>query len=124
MLTIKMKDGDFIREQVDCVDNRWKHTFITGVDAVTQRINNRLKLFVNEWFMQPDEGVDWFGVFEKPFTIRKMETEIYRVLSNDNEIESIEEIKIEPDFKNRSIKINIELKAGEQKITINEEMQD
>ncbi len=126
MLTIKMKDGDFFNELKTTSDGRsyndW--VFINNIDALNQRIKNRLKLFLNEWFYEPGEGTDWFNVFEKPFTLRKMETEIYRSLLRDKDLDSIEEIKIEPDFKKRSISISIMAKTGSQMIKINEEMKD
>lgn len=130
MKTIKMQDKDMMMQSTvikpGADDERVAQdlVFITGTEAIIQRVRNRLKLFKNEWFYEPEEGVDWFGVFEKPFTFRKMETELYRVLSNDPEIDSIEEIKLDPDFSNRSISIDIAVKAGSDTITLTEEMQD
>ncbi len=126
MKTIQMKDGDLVIEKKTTSDGRpydsW--IFIDGIEALNQRIKNRLKLFANEWFYEPNEGTDWFHIFDKPFTLRKMETEIYKTLSKDMELDSIDEINITPDFKNRSIKIDITAKSGLEIIKINEEMQD
>lgn len=124
MITIKMENGDFVTEVKQTAGgktyNDW--SIIDGIDALTQRIRNRLKLFSGEWFLDKSEGVDWFGLLEKPFSLRRLNSEIKKAILKDQEVDHIEELYLEPDFENRKLKINLSVSANSKKIQIVEEI--
>lgn len=130
MKTIRMQNGDFVRvtktrESSSGATYSFEDwDFIKDEEAVIQRLRNRLKLFAREWFLDESEGIDWISVFDKPFSIRRMETEIYNSLNKDEIIESIKSIEIKPDFKDRSIRIDLSVKANSEIIYFTEEMSD
>lgn len=117
MRTLKITDGDFV---VD--GNSWEE--ITGVEAVRQRISHRLRMWKGDWFLDSTEGVDWIGIFEKPFSLRRMKAEILGVLKKDEMVEQVEDMEFIPDFSNRSLKINITVLVDGEKVNISEEMGD
>jgi hypothetical protein len=118
MKTLQIKDGDFVRGS----DNRWVR--LEGLDAVRQRIEQRLRLFRGEWFMDKSEGIDWIGVFQKPFSLRKMRAEIINALSKDEAISSLDNIDIIPDFSRRLLTIDVTLTADGEKLNITRILED
>jgi len=110
-----MHNGDFVTES-----GKWVE--IEGLDAVTQRINNRLKLWKREWFLDRSEGVDWIGIFEKPFSMVRLKSEISRVLNDDDSVDSIESIEVIPDFEKRKISIDVSVLVNSEVIKITREI--
>ena len=120
--TLKIKDGNFVRTQNE--PKTWVN--LSGKDAVAQRIKHRLKLWKGEWFLNRSKGVDWISVFEKPFSIRKMKSEIYRELQKDEQIDQIENLEVISNFGRRSLQIELSVKilSGSETLRISEELRD
>ena len=119
MKTLKLYDGDLV---LNASSTRWE--VLEDADALTQRLNNRLKLFAGDWFLDDTEGVDWFQVFEKPFSKTYLKSEVYRILMEDEEVSSVEKIDIVPDFITRKIRINIEVASGDEILEIAKEISE
>ena len=68
---------------------------IDGDQEATQYVNNLMEFTLNEFFIEPDEGVDWLGIVEPKSIIRnKIRNEITGALSNDNRVEEIFFIRV------------------------------
>lgn len=107
---MKIIEGDLVD------DGNGSLAYVDGADAVTQNINHSLKLFLGEFFLEPGEGVDWFGIVEKPFAAKKLRDAIIAQLIKEPAIESIEEFNIEPGTAKRSIKVSWSVMAGGTRI--------
>ena len=107
---LKITEGDLVD------DGNGSLEYVEGADAVVQSINHSLKLFLGEFFLEPGEGVDWFGIVEKPFGAKKIRDAIIAQLLKEPAIESIEEFNIEPGTEPRSIKVSWSVMAGGTRI--------
>lgn len=119
MKTLKIINGDFVR-----TENGTSWTGLEGIGVVTQRLNHRLILWQREWFLDRSEGVDWTGILDKPFSLRRMHAEIFRAINKDDDVDKIESIVIEPDFGKRMLKMTISVMAKPGKINITREIKD
>lgn len=69
---------------------------INGNDEALQYINNLFEFTLNEFFLEPLEGVDWFGIVEpKEKSRNKIRNEIIKALNNDNRVTDIVFIRID-----------------------------
>lgn len=69
---------------------------INGDEEATQYINNLMEFTLNEFFIEPDEGVDWLGIVEpKSIERNKIRSEIIKALSNDNRVEETFFIRVD-----------------------------
>lgn len=59
--------------------------FVTGTEATAQALTTRLKLFLGEFFLDKNDGVDYFGsILTKPFNLGKAELILKeRILETD-----------------------------------------
>lgn len=69
---------------------------INGDEEATQYVNNLMEFTLNEFFIEPLEGVDWLGIVEPKSIIRnKIRNEIIKALSNDNRVEETFFIRVD-----------------------------
>ncbi len=103
MKAFALKDKDIVLE-----NNRIK--LIEGEDALRQRILNKVSMFKGEWFLLPDEGIDWLGILGRKFVNdREMQIELESVLSSDAEVNTINYIDIAFDNEAREVIISFSL---------------
>lgn len=55
-------DIEFSPQTNDIVIRKFRLPITTGNDAIRQRLNIKLKIFLGEWFLNRDIGVDYYGV--------------------------------------------------------------
>ena len=97
MRTFKILNGDLVFSDGD-------FTELTGLDALTQIIQNRLKLWRNEWFAAPDSGIDYFSLFqEKQLLQQKARKAIRDAILADTRIIKINELDITFDNVTRTM---------------------
>jgi hypothetical protein len=117
--TLKIIDGNFVRTSDD---KSWE--WLEDSDAIKQRIKHRLMLWKGEWFLDQNQGIDWINIFEKPFSLRKLTSEVVKALKKDEYVDKIEEINIVPDYNKRSLLIKIKVLSGSAYLDISKEFKD
>ena len=68
-------------------------TKITNENALKQRIQNRLSLFLGEWFLDATVGIDWFSVLDKTNS-QTIENLVRKELVKEENIVSINSISV------------------------------
>lgn len=67
-------------------------TVITGAEALRQRLNNRMLLWLGEWFLTPLEGIDWLDILEsKPVDLPEVDRRLRGELLEDPAVVKIVE---------------------------------
>jgi hypothetical protein len=88
MKCIKVANGNF--ERIN-----GKTTVLTGADALKQRIEHRLKLFKDEWFLSTSIQVNWLKYFRQKFiTEPLLRKEITDVILQDQDVQSVDSIEL------------------------------
>ena len=84
----------------------------TGLQAVTQGVIIRIQTFRNEWFLDLDVGVDWFGrILGQKFNDSVIRAEIRRaILDTDDDIEIL---TLDTEFNRgtRDLRIDFEIRT-------------
>ncbi|WP_342577674.1 DUF2634 domain-containing protein [Psychrobacillus sp. FSL K6-2843] len=106
-------DGDLLFENGD-------FKLIEGVLEVKQVLTISLSTNLKEWFLNPDLGLDFMKLLEKP-TDEEIRSEIIRVIGQEDRVELINDVQIIQDRKLRklSVKYDVQLIDGQ---TLNEEV--
>ena len=105
--TLKVVDNDFVY-------TNGRLEVLTGLDALAQITENRLKLWLGEWFLSPDAGIDYLGLFNQKFFLEKR---FALVITNqvlaDIRIKKIINLEIDLNRSTREISITLNLEADE-----------
>jgi hypothetical protein len=73
-------------------------TVIYDNEALAQRLKNRLKLWLGEWYLLPKEGVDYLGLFNNNLYFqRRFESMMRKALLSDEYVLAVTQISIEYD---------------------------
>lgn len=63
---------------------------VTGDECILQCLKIHLKMWLEDWFLNAEEGVDFLGtVMEKPYNLSKIESEYKRVILSTQGIKKI-----------------------------------
>lgn len=111
---LQLVDGDLVD------DANGSLVVLEGTSAVIQSLKHSLKLFLGEFFLEPTDGIDWFGIVEKPFAARKLRDAIIVQLTKEPSIESIESLTIQKGAEPRSVQVDIVIFAGGERIQFSE----
>ena len=96
MRAARIVDGDLV-ELSD-----FSSEFITGNDEALQYIDDLVKFTLEEFFLEPTEGIDWFRILESKENVRLLiRTEIIKAFDNDNRITRIIRIAVDS-FNNQT----------------------
>ena len=80
---------------------------ITGAEEVAQRIRIRLRLFLGEWFLAPEEGMPYWQRILGHRITRPALLSIFRQAIQDTEgVASIESLSADVDGARRSVRIS------------------
>lgn len=71
-----------------------KANYITGDEAITQNVITRLKSLKNDFFLDVDSNIDWFGILSEINNKQTILNEIYRVVSATDGVVEINSIDI------------------------------
>lgn len=75
---------------------------LTGADALAQRLENRLKLWLGEWFLDTSIGVDWLDILEsKPTDTDEIERILREEILKDAAVTEIVDFSVVFDNTNR-----------------------
>jgi hypothetical protein len=104
MKTFQLIDGDRVISGGRFVE-------LNGAAACRQRIELSLRLDLASWFLNPDAGIDWWGIYDAKYVSdRLIRSEIERVLLADEEVTAIESLDIS--FDNNQRKVTITFKVA------------
>jgi len=104
MKTLQLIDGDLVVSGGRFVE-------ISGASACRQRIELSIRLDQGSWFLNPDAGIDWWGIYDAKYVSdRLIRAEVERVLLADEEVTSIESLDVS--FDNELRKITIKFKVA------------
>lgn len=112
--TLKVQNNDFVFS-----NNRL--TQIGGLDALSQIVGNRLKLWLAEWFASPTSGIDYFGLFNqnKNVDIVPRLRSIYRrAILADPRVDKILTMNINYDNATRTGTIDFTAQADGDKVSV------
>lgn len=105
--TLKTVSNDFVY-----TDGRLE--VLTGIEALAQITQNRLKLWLGEWFLAPDSGIDYLGIFnQRQFLKERFLSVIRQQVLADTRIKKIININAELDGSTREINVTLNLEADE-----------
>ena len=91
---------------------------IEGVDALAQIINNRLSLWLGEWFVVPFAGVDYLGLFnQKTFLEDRARIVFKNAILADPRITKLTKFDITFDQSIRTFSIDFVAESTEGLIT-------
>lgn len=111
MKTLLLQDGDL-------VISGGRFVWLYGIDACKQRLELSLRLDLGSWFLNPDAGVDWWGIYDAKYVSdRLIRSEVERVLNADPEVTGIESLDIGFDKATRKVTVSFELDTIYGKIT-------
>ena len=93
------EDGDLVIKRGDLVE-------IEGVDEIVQRFRFVLRTNKGEWFLNPDEGIDFQVFWQKLPDEEEIRLALEDAASQVPEIDRIENIRIDFDRRNRILTVS------------------
>jgi hypothetical protein len=105
---LKVLNNDFVLNNSDGLET------LTGVDALAQIMNNRLSMFLGEWFYTPLSGFDWLGlVNQKTFLEKRARSMVRKAILEDTRIINITKLDISYENSTRTITIDWKAESSE-----------
>jgi hypothetical protein len=103
LAVFKVENNDFAYESGRLVR-------LTGVDALTQIIKNRLSIWLGEWFLAESFGIDYIGLFnQRDFLEKRFRLIASNAILADSRVEKI--IKLDVSFDNSTREITADFVA-------------
>jgi len=96
MKDLKLQNGDLVFEKGDLV-------MVEGADELRQTVYIGMQTNQGEWFLNPEVGIRHSVFVGKIPNDEEMRAEIIRGAQQDERIQSVEDIQIERDMKNRKL---------------------
>lgn len=108
MRTFRIFNDDLVFDRTGNIE------MVEGKEAETQAIERLLTTNTGEWFLNVEHGLEYNKIQGKGVTDEQIRLAFVKALSQDPNISSIEEIKIERDNFERAIMITIKcnMKSG------------
>lgn len=93
------EDGDLVIERGDLAE-------VEGVDEIVQRFRFILRTNKGEWFLNPNEGIDYRAFWQKLPDDEEIRLALEDAASQVPEIDRLENIKIDFDRRNRVLTVS------------------
>ena len=95
-----------------------KITEIFDGDAIIQRVKNRIKLWLGEWFLDievtgVEQGFDWEDILNNQLDNERFKEELRIYIEADETVDFIDGIEVNVDRKKRILKVTFRGKAVE-----------
>lgn len=81
--------------------------YLTGAAAVYQNVQTRIRSFVNDWFLDTQDGIDWYTLLGNKGTESEILSEIERVTLQTEFITAITVLNIVRRDENRAVTIQL-----------------
>jgi len=82
--------------------------YARGSEEVAQNVKTRIKMFKNDWFLDVDDGIDWFNILGNKNNINTITNEIERVAGDTDGVRSIINIELKLVGQSRDATVIIE----------------
>lgn len=115
MKTLDIENNDLVYENGNLV-------MATGIDAIKIIMANRLKLWLGEWSLAPNSGVDWLGLMNQSNAVdpvRRIEAALRDAILADSRITKISSMDISFDRSTRTISATIGMITDGEAIEVN-----
>jgi len=94
-------------------------SFISGPDAVAQRVWMRLNTHLSEWFADPTRGMPWVNWQRlKPLPPALVRSRVRETVATVPGITTIRDVTVESDVTTRSMTITIEATIGREVVEL------
>lgn len=85
---------------------------LTDRDALAQRLEGRIEMFVGEWFLDSTRGIDWTDILSsKPFRTENIDPIIRAALLADPAVTEILELTFTQDNTTRQLAIDFSVRS-------------
>lgn len=84
-----------------------KASYKVEADAIKQNVATRLRSFTNDWFLDVENGIDWFALLGSRNSLDKLERAVQKSVLQTTGVVSISNFDVVEDRKNRAITINL-----------------
>ncbi|TGK04169.1 hypothetical protein EHQ53_03205 [Leptospira langatensis] len=117
MKTLKIQGNDlaYVKSQGpgDTNPSRGRLVMLEGIDALQQILGNRLKMFLGEWYLAPQEGVDWLGLIDQNFFFRpRFLAEVKKAILKEPNVIKILSLDANFDPKTRAVTIVFQVESS------------
>jgi hypothetical protein len=86
---------------------RGRADYVKDNEAIKQNVETRLKSFKNDWFLDIDANIDWFGLLGRKGTQAEIEREIERVTLATEGVLQVNKLQLTKHL--RSAKVHLEI---------------
>lgn len=102
-----MRDLRFSDASGDIVISDFDLDFVSGTEALAQRLAAKLRLFRGEWFLNQRAGVPWFRdvLGNKQPRGEVVRAAIRQPILSDPEVDSIQRLDVEYDGETRALSV-------------------
>lgn len=77
--------------------------WLSGIDAIVQGVRCRLRLWLGEWFLKLEDGVDWQDIFgSKPMNQSLLESEVQKQILATPGVDGVVQLSVTLDNAARS----------------------
>lgn len=81
---------------------RGKASYLTGSNAIAQKVVTRLRCFKRDWFLDITEGIDWFSLLTSRNSEEKILREVERVIVSTTGVLRLISLEIDVKRSDRS----------------------
>lgn len=108
MKDLRFKDGDLVLTKDD-------FSMVSGIDEVGQCIESTLGTNLGEFVLEPDLGIEYLNMLGKGVTDEDIQAEVFAGLSQEERIDTVEEIVVTRDNVTRktSVRFSASVDTGE-----------
>lgn len=102
-------DGDLLMEHGQLQE-------VGGVDEIVQRFRQILRTNKNEWFLNPEEGLDYSVLWQKLHNEEEIRLALEDAAGQVGEIDKLEDLRIDFDHRERELTVSFiaVLTSGEE----------
>ncbi|MCA0980246.1 DUF2634 domain-containing protein [Exiguobacterium aestuarii] len=99
MKDLKLKDGDLVIWENDV-------SLVDGKEEVAQSLLNAVGTNIGEFQLEPDMGIEFFNILGKGVTKEDIQAEVFAGLSQEERVETVDEISVSIDSLERKTSID------------------
>ncbi len=94
-----------INENNDWLLGAGRQSYVSGTEAVAQKVLTRLQSFKGNWFLNQDAGIDWLTEMELRHQQPQLESSVKSTILNTQGVKTLDAFSVSLDAKNRKFSI-------------------